>query len=53
MKNNESYLIPREFVSRIEETLTLEVEENGFVLNGIGIDCVRFTTLECIKKKKK
>lgn len=45
MKNNDSFLIPREFVSRTEETLSLEVEENGFVSNVIGIDRVFFTTL--------
>lgn len=50
MKNNDSHLIPREFVSRTEETLSLEVEENGFVSNVIGIDRVFFTTLEVYRK---
>lgn len=50
MKNNDSYLIPREFVSRTEETLSLEVEENGFVSNVIGIDRVLFTTLGVYRK---
>lgn len=50
MKNDDSFLIQREFASRIEETLTLEEEENGFVLNIIGIDRERFTTLGVYKK---